>query len=261
MKRLRCLGVWAAFGLACAAHADASLDPALFAYHERPGIRLPAQSLFRDSEDRSVRLGALSHGTPLILVLAYFRCANLCGIVRASLFRALSTTGLQAGRDYEVAVLSIDSTETSADARAAKTQDAAFGIAGADRYTHYLTGSSAEVRALADAVGFHDQLDPRTRQFIHPAGIIFATPAGIVSSYLLGVGYTPVAVRSAVERASVGSIAAAGSPLLLICFHFDPTTGRYSLEIMKVFRLAGILTVLTLAALLYLLFRREGRRS
>ena len=65
-------------------------------------------------------------------------------------------------------------------------------------------------------------------------------------------------MRSAVERAAPEDIAAAGSPLLLICFHFDPTTGRYSLEVLKVLRLAGILTVLTIAGMLFLLYRREA---
>jgi protein SCO1/2 len=48
---------------------------------------------------------------------------------------------------------------------------------------------------------------------------------------------------------------------LLICFHFDPTTGRYSLEILKVLRLAGVLTVLTIAGVVFLLLRRERLRS
>jgi len=52
------------------------------------------------------------------------------------------------------------------------------------------------------------------------------------------VGYTPVAVRAAVQRAETGTIAAVGQPLLLVCFHFDPSTGRYTLEILKVLRLA-----------------------
>ena len=84
---------------------------------------------------------------------------------------------------------------------------------------------------------------------------------GVVSNYLLGVGYTPVEVRSALHSAGVGRIAAAAAPLLLICFHFDPTTGRYSLQILKVLRLAGILTVLTIALVVFLLFRRERLRS
>jgi protein SCO1/2 len=249
------------FGLAVAAAADPSspaFDPSRFSYLERPGTGLPGQTLLLDSDERPVSLGDLSRERPLILVPAYFHCANLCGVVRASLLGALRRTELQAGRDYILAVLSIDPHETSADAREAKMADlSAFGSAGAERHWHYLTGSSENIKAVTDAIGFRHRFDPQSKEFVHPAGIVFVTGSGIVSNYLLGVGYTPTDLRSAVRQAGSGRIAAAVSSLLLICFHFDPTTGRYSLEILKSFRLAALLAVLTLAVMLFLLFRRE----
>jgi protein SCO1/2 len=259
------LRVWlviAAVVAPIAGHCTSAPDPNLYAFHERPGAQLPMQPKFLDSDDRAVHLSELSRGLPLIVVLAYFHCTSLCGVVRSSLFNALGAAKLKAGRDYALAVLSIDPHEMSAEARAAKSADlAAFGPLGADAFVHYLTGRADDIRTLADAVGFRDRFDPASNQFVHPAGVVFVTPTGQVSNYLLGVGYTPPAVRSALEQAAAGGIAAAGSPLLLICFHFDPTTGRYSLEILKVLRLAGIVAVLTVAGMLFLLHRREGRPS
>jgi protein SCO1 len=247
--------------LAAGRHAS-DIDPAHFSYQERPGARLPEQLLFRDSDGRVVRLVDLAQGVPLILVPAYLRCPNLCGVVRASLLGALQHADLRAGRDYVLAVLSIDPTETSAEASAAKASDlSAFGGGRTQSYWHYLTGTASNITAATDAVGFRNRFDPQSQQFIHPAGIVFVTAEGVISNYLLGVGYTPVEVRSALHSAGVGRIAAAAAPLLLICFHFDPTTGRYSLEILKVLRLAGILTVLTIAGVVFLLFRRERLRS
>jgi protein SCO1/2 len=243
--------LWAPLG----AHG-APPDPGRYRFIERPGTPLPARLPLRDSDGRTVNLSELAQGKPLILVLGYFRCASLCGIVRASLFRALSATNLRAGRDYVLVALSIDPHETSGEAGAAKATDvAAFGIA-APRFVHYLTGTAPEIDAIAAAVGFRDRYDAPTKQFVHPVGVIFATPGAVVSNYLLGVGYRPAAVRSAVQRAGAGALAAAGAPFLLVCFHFDPTTGRYSLEILKLLRLAGVLTVLTLAGVLFLLHRR-----
>ena len=123
---------------------------------------------------------------------------------------------------------------------------------------HYLTGVAGNIRAVTEAVGFRYQRDPATGQFLHPAGVVFLTARGTVSNYLLGVGYTPAQVRSAIQRAQAGVLAQVGAPLLLLCFHFDETTGRYSLEVMKVLRLAGFVTVLTLLGVLALMFRREG---
>jgi protein SCO1 len=235
-------------------------DPLWYAYHEQPGTQLPGQLLFLDSDARPVHLSELSDGLPLIVVLTYFRCTSMCGLVRSSLFKALAAANLQAGRNYTLAVLSIDSRELSAEASAAKAADkVAFGPWGDDSSVHYLTGQTQAIQAVADAVGFRDRFDAASSQFIHPTGAVFVTPAGRVSNYLLGVGYEPAAMRSALAQAAAGGIATAASPLLLICFHFDPTTGRYSLAILKLLRLAAVIAALTVAALLMLLYRRERK--
>ncbi len=243
--------------IAGTARAVSPFSAAELAYHPQPGARAPVQLTFQDSDGAPRALESAQAAAPLILVPAYFNCPNLCSVVRASLYGALRATGLRAGRDYSIAVLSIDPAESAADARVAKARDvAAFALPGAQEYWHYLTGTAENIRAVLEVVGFRDRRDPRSRQILHPAGVIVLTSTGVVSSYLLGVGYTPAQVRSAVERARAGDIAAAASPLLLLCFHFDETTGRYSLEVLKLIRLAAILTVLTLGGMVFLLVRR-----
>jgi protein SCO1/2 len=231
------------------------------AYTQRLGNQLPVQAVLRDEHGAGVRLSALAPGKPLILALGYFHCPNLCGIVRADLFHALGQSGLVGGRDYTMVVLSIDPAETAADAAAAKSEDIAhFPAPGAGPGWHFLTGPATTVQSIAAAAGFRDRFDPRLNQFVHPSGIVFATPSGVVSSYLLGVGYKPGDVRLAVIRAKQGSIAAAALPILLLCYDYDETTGRYTLAIMKLLRLAAIITVLTVGLTLFLAFRRGGRR-
>jgi protein SCO1/2 len=245
--------------------ATPAVDAAQLAYVERPGAALPMQVSLRESAGGresaagAVRLADLSAGRPLILVLGYFKCPNLCGVVRASLFRALAASGLAAGRDYALVSLSIDPAESVDDAADARRQDlGAFPLPGEASFVHYVTGSPEAIRDIASAAGFRDQPAPGAgREWIHPAGIVFATSGGTLSSYLLGVGYHPEAVRLAVERAHAHVIAAVAAPLLLLCFHFDPTTGRYSLEVLKLMRFGAVLTVLVLGGVLYLLFRRE----
>ena len=230
-----------------------------FAYQQKPGSSLPLQEVFRDETGASVRLSDLG-GKPLILALVYFHCPNLCGIVRSDLFNALGETGMTAGRDYTLVALSIDPSETSADAMAAKADDLSrYPLSGAGRGWHFLTGPADAIQSVADTVGFRDRFDPELKQFLHPAGIVFVTPTGIVSSYLLGVGYRPADVRLAVTRADRGSVAAAALPILLLCYHFDPTTGRYTLAILKLLRLAAAITVVTVGGTLFLAFRRERR--
>ena len=246
--------------LLLAAPAIAAPAPDLrgFAYQQKPGSQLPLDTVFRDETGRSLRLADVAAGKPLILALVYYHCPNLCGIVRTDLFDALSKTGMVAGRDYTLIALSIDPSETPQDAKAAKVDDIArYPLPGAEAHWHFLTGGPDAVQALADAVGFRDKFDPRLKQFIHPAGIVFATPKGVVSSYLLGVGYAPADVRLGVTRADLGSVAAAALPVVLLCYHYDPQTGRYTLAITKLLQLAAAITVLTMAGTLYLAFRRE----
>jgi protein SCO1/2 len=207
-----------------------------------------------------VQLADLFDGRPLIMVLGYFHCPNLCSVVRASLFGALGRSGLVAGRDYALAVLSIDPSEQSAEAAAAKAEDIQrYPAPGAAQYWHFLTGEAVTLEAVSDAVGFRSRPNPQRKTFIHPAGVVFATPDGRVSSYLLGVGYGPDDVRLAVARAKSGATALPASPVLLLCFDYDSATGRYTLAVMKLLRLAAVITVAALAGGIILARFRERR--
>jgi protein SCO1/2 len=47
--------------------------------------------------------------------------------------------------------------------------------------------------------------------------------------------------------------------LILYCYHYDPTTGKYGPAIMNIMRAAGVLTLAGLAALIVILRRRQPR--
>jgi protein SCO1/2 len=242
------MGVCMALLLA-AAHGRASaatyapVDPTQFAWQQKPGAQLPLQTGFTDDTGKRVSLHAVAGTSPLILDLGYFHCPSLCGVVRADLFSALQQSGLVPGRDYSLIAASIDPAETPKDAAAARQSDAAeFPGLGVSAF-HYLTGSEQAISDVEQAVGFRARYDARFRQFLHPSGLVFLSRDGVVSSYLLGVGYKAGDIRAAVFRARAGGIARAALPILLLCFHFDSSTGRYTLAITKILRLMGLLTV------------------
>ncbi len=244
MKRLACL---AAVLLLCLGTAP---DLAGLGFTPHPGALLP-DATFTDETGHSVDLRRLLGARPSILTLGYYHCPNLCGVVRADLFAALQASGLAPGRDYEVVALSIDPHETPQNAAAAKRSDIArFPVPGAAGGWHFLTGDST---AIARAVGYNARWDDRIKQFLHPVGVVVATPGGVVSAYLLGIGYTPDALSAALHRAAAAFVAPPPSPILLLCFHYDPSTGRYTLAIERVLRLFALLTVATVAGLLVLL--------
>ena len=231
-------------------------DPTAFAWRQHPGARVPANTLLHDEHGAAFRLGDAFAGKPVILDLGYFHCPALCGVVRADLIGALRAGGL-AATDYTLVALSIDPAENGADATAAKRADLnQLDAAGAPDW-HYLTGAQAAIDSVAGPVGFHDRFDPGLRQFLHPTGLVILTAGGRVSSYLLGVGYSGGDLRGAVLRARGGIVARAALPVLLLCFHYDATTGRYSLAIIRILRLMGLLTVLTIGGLMLVLNRKR----
>jgi protein SCO1/2 len=244
--------------LMCSAAPASPPDLRGITYSQRMGNVLPSSTTFLDERGLPVRLAEVTQGKPLILALGYFHCPSLCGVVRADLFQALGKTDLVGGRDYQLIDLSIDPRESPRDAAITKTQDMMrFPVTGAAAGWHFLTGQAATVRTIAAAVGFQERWDPQLKQYLHPTGIVFVTPAGVISSYLLGVGYSPSDVRLGVTRAAHGTVQAAALPILLLCYDYDESTGRYTLGIMKMLRLAAALTVLVLGVTLYLAFRRD----
>ncbi|MFZ0500218.1 MAG: SCO family protein [Steroidobacteraceae bacterium] len=238
-----------------AASGQSSLQPGLLselAFHQHPGAALPLEARFVDDTGRSVRLGQFFHGEPVVLVLEYLRCRDLCSYVLRDTAAALQRMPLIPGRDFEVIALSIDAREGPADSRAARAMDLPRGRSAG---WHFLTGGQPEIRAVAQAVGFPYRYDPAIDQFAHPAGIVVATPAGTVARYLLGLAYRPLDLRLALAEAGRGHIASPVADLLLLCYCYDPGTGRYSFAIRNATRALCGATLLGLGAMLFGLAR------
>jgi len=220
-----------------------------YAWDPKPGATVPLDTPFRDDRGNPVALRAAFDGKPVMLDLGYHHCPTLCGPVRADLLAALRTSGLPSDA-FHLVSLSIDPAERPRDAAAARAADG-----GAPGW-FYLTGAAPAIATVADAVGFRSRWDAGLEQFLHPAGVVVLTPGGRVSDTLLGVGFSGDVVRTALLRAAGGGIAAPPSPIVLLCFHFDEASGRYSLAIEKVLRLMAVMTVLTLGGTLWAMHRR-----
>ena len=112
---------------------------------------------------------------------------------------------------------------------------------------------------MADTVGFPFRYDSGIDQYAHPAGLIIAAPDGTVARYVLGLDYRPLDLRLALTEAAGGAIASPASELLLLCYGYDPGTGRYSLAIKNITRVLCGATVLGVVILVVRLAR--GARS
>jgi protein SCO1 len=251
------------FIASASAHAFAysSLQPAQTAdlrFHQHIGAALPLDAEFRDASGRRVRLGDFFGRAPVVVVLEYLHCRTLCGYVLRDTVAAIRHVPLASGRDYQVLAISIDPRDGPADARAARAMYLGRAPASVATGWHFLTGGAAPIRAVADAEGFSYRYDPAIDQYAHPAGIAIATPRGRVARYLLGLGYRPLDLRLALSEAGRGQLSSPVADLLLLCYCYDPGTGRYSFAIGNLTRALCALTVLGLALLVWRLARERG---
>jgi len=230
------------------------------ALDQKLGDTIPLDLTFRDEHGSAVALRSFFGARkPVILTLVYYQCPMLCTQVLNGLDRSLKELSFEIGRDFDVVTVSIDPTERPVLADAKHVLYAGmYGRPGAQRGWHFLTGEETEIKTLARAVGFRYAYDPASKQFAHPSGIMLLTPEGKLSRYFYGITYAARDLRLGLVESAAGKIGSPVDQILLYCYHYDPTTGKYGLLISRVIRIAGVLTVLVMAIAIIILFRREN---
>lgn len=228
---------------------------------QRLGNQVPADLEFRSATGERVRLADyFARERPIILALGYVECPNLCTLVHQGMVHSLQEVDLKMGADFEVLSVSIDPREPLALTRSARQRYLQmYGRDGAGRGWHSLVGETPAIQQLADAIGYQYRYDAESKQYAHPGALIILTPEGRVSRYFYGVSYDPRDLRLALVDASGGRIGSAVDKVLLRCFSYDPNTGKYSVEIMRVVRWAGGASVLVIA--LGFLWAQSPRRK
>jgi protein SCO1 len=228
---------------------------------QRLDQQVPLDLVFNDEAGNPVRLGDYFHGQPVVLVLAYYRCPMLCTEVLNGLTKSLQAVPLELDRQYQAITVSIDPRETPELATQKKTSYVKdLGQPSAKNGWHFLTGQQTSIQKLADAVGFRYFFDPSLNQFAHASGIFVLTPTGKIARYFLGIEYPPRDLRLALLEASAGKIGSVSDQLLLLCYHYDETTGKYTPSVMNFIRLGGIVTLATIGLLIGGAWFRERKQ-
>ncbi|MBV8858339.1 MAG: SCO family protein [Acidobacteria bacterium] len=229
---------------------------------QKLGSQIPLDLKFRDETGREVRLGEyFGKGRPVALTLVYYECPMLCNQVLNGAVGAFQALSFTAGKEFEVVTVSFDPREgPDLAAEKKETYLRRYKREGAEEGWHFLTGDEASIKALADAVGFRYAWDDESQQFAHASALMVATPGGKLSHYFYGIDYAPRDLRLAFVEASEGKVGSPVDSLLLFCYHYDPAVGRFA-PVMGALRVAGVLTVLGLVALILYLRRVTRRRE
>ncbi len=224
--------------------------------------QLPLDASFVDESGKSVKLGDYFGKRPAILSLVYYTCPMLCSEELDGLTSSLEMVKLTPGKDFDVVILSIDPSDTPAQAAKSKALYVKrYGRPETAAGWHFLTGQRPAIDAVTNAVGFGyvrvPGPDGKLSQFAHASSIEIVTPEGKLAQYYLGVEYSPKDMLLGLIDASGNKIGSPVANILTYCYHYDPQTNRHSLIIARVVQVGGMITVAGLGGFMFLMFRRD----
>lgn len=222
---------------------------------EHLGDTIPLGLKFINEKNDTVTLGQIVT-MPTILTLVYFDCPGLCSPLLDGVSAVIEEMDLELGKDYQVVTISFNTEDTPERAIEKKrnflkkhsSQHAGSWI--------YLTGDSANIRQIVDAVGF--RYKKAGNDWIHAAVITILSPKGMITRYLYGTSFLPFDLKMAVVEAQKGIPRPTINRLLEFCYSYDPSGRRYVLDVTKVS--ATIIIFLALILLAVLILRRRGKK-
>jgi protein SCO1/2 len=268
MRRIACVvAIWMVLGSVAGAQFWQQREPEKdtnvsltrdVSIEQKLNEQVPLDLTFRDESGQTVTLRQYFGKKPVLLTLVYYECPSLCGLVLQGLLKSLRVINYTPGEQFEIVTVSISPIETPELAAAKKANFLKeYGREEAAAGWHWLTGDEKNIRALADAVGFRYVYDPKTKQYAHAAGIMLLTPSGKISRYFYGIEYSPRDLRLGIIDASQGKVGSLVEKVILFCYQYDPTTGKYGLLVVRLIQLGGLVTLLILGGFIGTMFYRE----
>ena len=83
------------------------------------------------------------------------------------------------------------------------------------------------------------------------------TPRGTIARYFYGIEFSARDLRLGVIEAADEKIGTPIDDFLLLCYHYDPATGKYGAAVLRLVRVGAIATVVAFLAFLAISLRRE----
>ena len=120
-----------------------------------------------------------------------------------------------------------------------------------------MVGEEEQISRLASSVGWRFRWSEHTSQYDHPPALVVLSPSATTTRYLDYRTLEPSTFRRAVVEAGDGLVGSFLERIFVSCLTFDSSTGVYSLTAMTVMRIGGALTVIALALMIFVLWRRE----
>ena len=184
----------------------------------------------------------------------------LCTQVLNGLVSALGVLNFEAGREFDVVAVSFNPKEgpgLASQKKAAYVER--YGRPQAAGGWHFLTGSQESITRLTEAVGFQYAVRPEDRPVRPRRGHRGPDAARARSRSTSTASNTRRAISgSASSRPRTSTSARSIDDVLLFCYHYDPSTGKYGADILALVRTGAVATVLAFAVFLTVSLRRDA---
>ncbi len=230
---------------------------------EQLGVELERSLSFVDHTGASVTIGDYLDGSrPTLLTLNYYRCPVLCNIQLNGLTETLGRMDWTPGdENFRVVTVSIDPREGPELAAQKRASHLGALGRGDDVDWAFLTGDAAQIRLLSAQLGISYAYDNEQDQYAHPPVVMFISPDGKIARYVYGLMYEPRDIKFGLVEAGQGRVGSPMDKLILSCFHYDSSIGKYGPFAFGIMRIGGLLTVISIGIFLGVWWRRDRLRS
>ncbi|MCX8057763.1 MAG: SCO family protein [Ignavibacteria bacterium] len=226
------------------------------ALEEQLGNFIPLDAKFTNENGQEVTLREVIK-KPTILTLVFYECKGICTPLLTELAEELNKVDLELGRDFQIVTISFDPEESAALAKSKKANYIKLlKNKPPDEAWTFLVGDSSNIYSVTNSVGFY--FFKEEDQFVHPGALIFISPEGKITRYLLGIDYLPFNIKMAILEAGEGKVGPTIAKLIKFCYAYDAEGRTYALNIT---RIIGIITLLAVGIFVIFLISKSKKRT
>ncbi len=237
---------------------DSHFDPAVLKIKEEDYLgKVVPDIKVHTLDDRDVYLSSLGD-KPLILLLIYYDCPNICPLLGDGLSSALQNIkDLETGRDYNVLVLSFNKDDTIKKASDFRERLRSRNGSSIEGWT-FAIASEESIKAITSSTGYRF-FTTEENMFVHPNVFVFLSPKRKITRYIFGTMPDPFNVRLAIMESleeKVGKVPLT-SLITLACYKYDSETRGYMLNIPFMFASVGLVMAVMTGLLIFVVYRKK----
>ncbi len=216
---------------------------------------------FTSSEGKTVLLSEFfQNERPTVISMVYYSCPLLCSMLTDGKIDVINQIDQVIGDDYNVISISFDAKDSVQTSSSFREKHLPRITAEGKENWVFLTGSQDMIDALLEDIGYKVMFIPKQGEFAHPSGLVVVRPDGKVSRYLNGMQFPPFDLKMSLIEAKTQEKISLLERSLLFCYSFDPDANSYTIEVLNLMKVAGIMTVIILALWIRFFIKRDKHK-